>query len=485
MPTYKTPGVYVREIDTFPPSVAEVETAIPAFMGFTKTGPKNLPTRITSILDYQLAFGSADAETKIVATVQNNNIVVDFDKDQNGMPVKSKNVMFYALQMYFANGGGPCWIVSIGGFGESDTAATKTYTDALSEISKEDEPTLLVFPDAPYTLSAKNYYDLQIEALRQCQKLGDRFAILDVVDNKDDFRNNFAPPSPEFARYGAAYYPYLKTTIPFAVDESKITVVGGEKAPEPQQAVVEQPTTPGENPEQPARRPRPAPAPAAAPKGVSFTDASISNALKNQIRQKIKETLTVDLPPSAAVAGVYASVDSIRGVWKAPANVSLSYVKAPAAKITDDDQESLNIDVNDGKSINAIRAFIGKGTKIWGARTLDGNSNDWRYINVRRFFNMVEESIKKSTGWAVFEPNDINTWTKVRAMIENYLILKWKDGALAGAKPDDAFFVRVGLGQTMTPQDVLEGSMIVEIGLAAVRPAEFIVLKFSHKLQTS
>jgi phage tail sheath protein FI len=98
---------------------------------------------------------------------------------------------------------------------------------------------------------------------------------------------------------------------------------------------------------------------------------------------------------------------------------------------------------------------------------------------------MVEESVKKSTYWAVFEPNDINTWIKVRAMIENYLIMKWKDGALAGAKPNDAFFVRVGLGQTMTVEDVLEGRMVVEIGLAAVRPAEFIILKFSHKLQVA
>jgi phage tail sheath protein FI len=141
--------------------------------------------------------------------------------------------------------------------------------------------------------------------------------------------------------------------------------------------------------------------------------------------------------------------------------------------------------VDAGKSINAIRAFIGKGTKVWGARTLSGNDNEWRYVNVRRFFNMVEESVKKSTYWAVFEANDINTWTKVRGMIESYLVLKWKDGALAGAKPNEAFFVRVGLGQTMTSQDVLEGRMYIEIGLAAVRPAEFIILKFSHLVQTS
>jgi phage tail sheath protein FI len=98
---------------------------------------------------------------------------------------------------------------------------------------------------------------------------------------------------------------------------------------------------------------------------------------------------------------------------------------------------------------------------------------------------MVEESVKKSTYWAVFEPNDANTWIKVKSMIENYLIQKWREGALAGAKPEDAFFVKVGLGTTMTAQDILEGRMNVEIGMAAVRPAEFIILKFSHKMQES
>ena len=145
----------------------------------------------------------------------------------------------------------------------------------------------------------------------------------------------------------------------------------------------------------------------------------------------------------------------------------------------------MNIDVNAGKSVNAIRPFIGKGILIWGARTLDGNSNEWRYVSVRRFFNMVEESIKKSTYWAVFEPNDRNTWTLVRAMIENYLILKWRDGALAGVKPEQAFYVHVGLGTTMNAVDVLEGRMNIEIGMAVARPAEFIVLKFTQLMQQS
>ncbi|HSK13713.1 MAG TPA: phage tail sheath C-terminal domain-containing protein, partial [Phnomibacter sp.] len=191
------------------------------------------------------------------------------------------------------------------------------------------------------------------------------------------------------------------------------------------------------------------------------------------------------LPPSAAVAGIYARVDNERGVWKAPANVSVTYAEGTLVNITDTLQASLNVDVDAGKSINAIRVFSGKGTMVWGARTLAGNDNEWRYVPVRRFFNMVEESVKKSTSWVVFEPNDANTWVKVKSMIENFLVLQWRAGALAGAKPEDAFFVKVGLNQTMSAVDILEGRLIVQIGMAVVRPAEFIILEFSHKLQTS
>src|SRR5207302_3806744 len=137
-------------------------------------------------------------------------------------------------------------------------------------------------------------------------------------------------------------------------------------------------------------------------------------------------------------------VDRTRGVWKSPANESLASVRSLAVAIDNDLNDNMNVDTT-GKSINALRAFSGKGFLVWGARTLAGNDNEWRYISVRRFFNMVEESVKKSTYWAVFEPNDANTWVKVRGMIENYLIDKWRDGALAGATPKDAFFVKCGL----------------------------------------
>jgi uncharacterized protein len=531
MDNFKTPGVYVQEISTLPPSIAEVETAIPAFFGYTEKGSPNSPQRIGSLVEYQLYFGSAEPEKSISVTISakgDSSGTVTLDPAK-----RSKNILFYAMQLYFANGGGPCYIVSTGNFADGGNASLDMYTAALATVEKEEEPTLLVFPDACLYLQPAQYYALMNNALMQCEKLGDRFAIIDTVDNgdpkkaKDDLRQ-YITANLDQAKYGAAYYPNLSTTLSYSYDPAAITIKlagddekanalndAGQKAASLRananaakaNADNLAKAVPADGADENAKKAAAAAADAAADKAKKaddkakaaedalaaldaatpkqkLADLSNNNALQNEVKKDIRD-LSVVLPPSAAVAGVYANVDSTRGVWKAPANVSLNYVDGPTTKITDEDQKDLNVDVTAGKSINAIRSFTGKGTKIWGARTLAGNDNEWRYVNVRRFFNMVEESVKRSTGWAVFEPNDANTWVKVRAMIENYLILKWKDGALAGAKPEDAFFVRVGLGQTMSPDDVLEGRMNVEIGMAVVRPAEFIILKFSHKLQTS
>jgi hypothetical protein len=176
-------------------------------------------------------------------------------------------------------------------------------------------------------------------------------------------------------------------------------------------------------------------------------------------------------------------VDRDRGVWKAPANVTVASVIDLDQTFTDAEQGLLNVDPTSGKSINVIRSFTGRGTLVWGARTLAGNDNEWRYVPVRRLFIMIEESAKKASAFAVCEPNDATTCLKVKAMIESFLYGLWERGALAGSKPEAAYFVHVGLGTTMTTQDILEGRMIVKIGVAAVRPAEFIIIEFSHKLQ--
>ena len=295
----------------------------------------------------------------------------------------------------------------------------------------------------------------------------DRFAILDTkIDAIKTSPSDITAESAKGLRdvvgterldRGAAYYPDLITTLSHRIVTSKIDVTIAKTGI--------------------------ASSSAAGDSTNSKLD-SLSTGTNNIHYNKILKILSdqrVILPPSAAIAGAYASVDRERGIWKAPANISLQAVVAPVVQVTTEDQEGLNID-STGKSINAIRSFPGAGTVVWGARTLDGNSNEWRFIPVRRLFISVEESVKKATAFAVFEPNDISTWLKVKGMIDSYLYTLWERGALQGTKAEQAYFVNVGLGKTMTTDDILAGKLIVEIGLAAVRPAEFIILRFSHKL---
>jgi phage tail sheath protein FI len=209
---------------------------------------------------------------------------------------------------------------------------------------------------------------------------------------------------------------------------------------------------------------------------------SSSPAFK-RIMAEVKSQLNL-LPPSAAMAGLYTRVDNLRGVWRAPANFSLNAVVSPAVHIVNHEQEDLNVTLL-GKSINAIRSFTGEGILVWGARTLDGNSLDWRYVNVRRTIIMLEESIKLAAKAWVFEDNVANTWVTVKSMIGDFLTGIWKRGGLAGANPEDAFSVLVGLGATMTSKDVLDGILRVTVLVALVRPAEFIEITFQQQMQKS
>lgn len=471
------PGVFIEEISLLPPSVVGVETGIPAFIGHTSKAEtpngKSItePKRILSLLEYEDNFGRAQPEDDLKVTVTNT-----LDKNDNVIATKieagfgdapaapNQYNMYYALQMYFANGGGPCYIVSVGDMSGSKPDVAK-LKDGLKQLEGTDEPTMIVFPGATY-LNEANYFDIYNLALQQCADLKDRVTIIDVKQTNDItndietvFRKDSGGLVVDNLRFGAAYYPYLNTTVDFDFSgvEDKIAVAT--------KSIKADGTEEDDGEEM-----------------LDSLKAS-NNLLYEQAKQALND-IPMTMAPSPAIAGVYARVDSERGVWKAPANVGINGIVGTAIKVTDAHQNFMNVDATSGKSVNAIREITGRGTVVWGARTLNGNSNEWRYINVRRFFNFVEESVKKATYQFVFEPNDANTWVKVRAMVENFLTTQWRDGALQGAKPEQAFTVRIGLGQTMTPQDVLEGKMIVEIGMAVVRPAEFIYLRFSHKMPT-
>jgi phage tail sheath protein FI len=478
--TYKTPGVYIEEISKFPPSVAPVATAIPAFIGYTEKAVykgedlKNKPTRISSLLEYELKFGRAQLETTLEVTIEETRQ----EGKRTGIGVAkvdlkdpSPFIMYYALQIYFANGGGPCWIVSVGAFSDTGLDAN-LLAGGLERLEKEDEPTLIVFPEAQGLANA-DHFDLIQKALAQCAKLKDRFVIADLQHSGKglEFGSDLLQHVQTFRdavggsdlKYGAVYLPNLKTTLDYlyAEDGSGVKLL--------HTVTDETGSNPGDFNEKTVR---------------DVELAKKEGALYAEVKRELG-LFPVTLPPSGAMAGIYARVDELRGVWKAPANVLARSVSDLTFQVTEELQEDLNVDSTAGKSINAIRFFSGRGILVWGARTLDGNSNEWRYVPVRRFFNMVEESTKKATARFVFEPNDANTWVKVRAMIENFLRLQWRAGALQGSKPEQAFFVHVGLGETMTALDILEGRMIVEIGMAVVRPAEFIILRFMHKLPES
>ena len=466
----KTPGVYIQEISTLPASIASVETAIPAFVGYTEDATLlNTPTRITSLLEYIDKFGGAPPQ---VFALTLDDVYTDGELTSRTFtvvdPTPSIFKLYHSLELYFNNGGGPCYIVSVGSYSGGAVAVGTEDPKAgllggIAATEKVDEPTLYVFPDAISLNDETEYGSVVKAALDMCNTLQDRFTICDVYDNGastaiTDFRGELGT---DYLKYGAAYYPSLKTSLNYLTDNANsnithnITINGT--------------------------------APVPAPTNHTGTLAAVESAdqviYRGFVAELKKKYLT--LPASGAIAGVYAKVDANRGVWKAPANVSLNSVTAPTVKVTHEEQAGLNVDPTTGKSINVIRSFSGKGILVWGARTLAGNDNEWRYVPVRRLYITVEESVKKATEFVVFEPNTATTWVRVKAMIENYLTGLWRDGALAGAKPEQAFFVKVGLGETMTALDILEGRMNVEIGLAAVRPAEFIILKFSHKLQES
>ena len=183
-------------------------------------------------------------------------------------------------------------------------------------------------------------------------------------------------------------------------------------------------------------------------------------------------------PPSGAIAGVFARSDNERGVHKAPANEGVRGCTGLSCNYNTGEQDILN-----PIGVNLIRAFPGRGIRVWGARTLSSNGL-WKYLNVRRLFIYVEESIRANTNWVVFEPNSEVLWGRVKRTIETFLATCWRDGALAGTSPDQAFYVECG-PTTMTQDDIDNGRLICEIGIAPVKPAEFVIFRITQKTSSA
>ena len=494
MGAMKTPGVYVVEKNAFPNSTVEVATAVPAFVGYTEKAANgnasllNKPFRISSMAEFHSYFGGAPLPKFSIAEATDEDVdpLVCGDKKIKVNRTGAKYSLYNQMLFFFANGGGPCYIVSVGDYlSEIDGSKLSAGVDTLL---KEQEPTMVLCPEAVALADVDACASVQQAILTHCgYKMRNRIAILDVFDGfkersiqdvVNDFREKIGSNYLDFA---AAYYPWVNTTIGQERDLSFLNLEESELKPLLVAEIANKPD---------------------AVKSVladmyskdfsAMDEVAISSlhktltqvsAIYNAVIKEMCRQLNL-MAPSAAMAGVYTMVDNTRGVWKAPANLSLNSVVSPAVNLTNAEQEDLNVPLN-GKSLNAIRYFVGDGIKVWGARTLDGNSLDWRYVNVRRTMIMLEESIKNAARAYVFEPNEANTWLNVRTMIQNFLNSIWKRGGLAGASPEDAYSVHVGLGDTMTPEDILEGIMRITVLVAISRPAEFIEITFQQQMQKS
>jgi len=519
----KTPGVYINELDGFGNSVVPVATAVPAFIGYTPQAMyegksyTNVPTKISSFKEFQTIFCYPDpappADPAKQYSPQYYLVEQKAQPDQGDyIMIEGKyysilpdpNTIYYlynSIRLFYENGGGEAYIVSVGTYGAASgkpvdvgeplvnpNVSLNDLMEGLALLKKKEEPTMYICPEATL-LSVNNNGTLMQEMLLQCTEKLTAISVFDIIGAKDPdpisymndietFRNHTGTIGLD---YGVAYYPFVETSIMQTPDIDYTNLFGGDvKQLEP---LLNPPSNPDpsvasilSNIENPP----------SAPLTVSQYNSSLMVASKTYgtiITHVLKDANM--LPPSGGMAGVMTVTDNQKGVWYAPANTSMVAVVDIPIKLTEAQQADLNVDAVSGKSINAIRFFNGIGILIWGARTLDGNSQDWRYISVRRTMIFLEQSCKLAAQAYVFEPNDKNTWEAVKATIGSFLNSIWTQGGLQGAKPQDAFSVECGLGTTMTSEDILNGFMNVTVKVAVVRPAEFIVLTFQQQQATS
>ena len=517
-----TPGVHINEINAFPNAVAPVATAIPAFIGYTPRASyqgkpyTGVPVQITSFQEFQTYFALLDAVGNPLPAMQQcapvyfpvparNPLAAEVTLAGKAYEIEadagSVYYLYNSVQLFYQNGGGTCYVVSAGSYGPpqghgnpngaplvNPNVDVTQLTGALAALKQIEDVTIIVVPEATLLKAADNAA-LNQQILQHCGELQSCVALFDIpggaapdpvtwpADDIAPFRTAIGVNG---LNYGIAYYPFLKTGVMTDADIDYRNVGGGA-------ATLSTVLLTGGPSDATLKTLIDSIGQTGA--GV-LTPAQIESGLRNaspdyqQLHNVMLEKINV-LPPTGAMAGVYTMVDAQDGVWKAPANVSLVNVTDVTVKITDQSQQDLNVDAATGKSINAIRLFAGQGVIVWGARTLDGNSQDWRYVNVRRTLIMIEQTIKAALKMYVFEPNNASTWTAVTSVLNNFLTSLWKQGALAGPGPEMAFSVACGLGATMTAQDILDGIMIVVVKVAIVQPAQFIVITTEQQMMTS
>jgi uncharacterized protein len=396
MPFYKTPGVYIEELPG-PKTIEPVGTSVAAFLGQAPQADAHLgeAVAIYNWSQFRTEFAAAD------------NL--------------NSTALSHAVNGFFANGGGSCFIVNIP---DTDAIAGNDRPRTGLKLLEENDEVAIVA--APSRIDAASHEAL----VSHCELLGDRVCILDLPDVKNT--------------------ELLKTVETVAAptkgkdkDKDKDAAAGGPAG---------------------AARPRISPS--------GFSTAYFPNLL-------VQDALHPNLPPVAVspsghIAGIWARTDGTRGVHKAPANQPVAGALNLTYRVTDSEQGDLN-----DKGINCIRFFSSEGILVWGARTLADQSSEWKYVNVRRLLIMIEQSIKRNTRWVVFEPNDRTSWKSVSSEVSRFLSNVYRDGALVGATPEEAFFVKCN--EETNPQESIDlGQLVTVIGVAPVKPAEFIIFKIGQ-----
>ena len=519
----KSPGVYINELNAFPNSVVAVATAVPVFIGYTPQASyegksyTNVAQKITSFGEFQSIYCYPDPDLPAPPAKQYSPqyyLVAQKSKptDPNYMMINNTyysivpdpNTIYYmynSIQLFYQNGGGDAYIISVGTYGApsgnamapgtqivNPNVSLSDLTGGLQLLKNEEEPTMYICPDATLLSVADNATLMQLMLLT-CTETQTAISVFDIIGGRNPdplmytndiitFRNNTGVQG---LNYGTAYYPFIGTTTMQPQDIDYTNLFGGDLK---QLAPL---INPASNPNQNVATIL---ANIASPPGPALTVQQYNNALINssKLYSTIIKNILTDanmLPPSGAMAGVMTTIDSQEGVWQAPANTSIVGAVSLPISLSESQQGNLNMDAVSGKSINAIRFFNGIGILVWGARTLDGNSGDWKYLSVRRTVTMLEQSCKLAAHAYVFEPNTKNTWESVKAMISSFLTTIWKEGGLMGASAADAFSVDCGLGTTMTSDDILSGFMLVTVKVAIVRPAEFILITFQQQMAVS
>lgn len=462
-----TPGVYLRqERPLFPQP--QLELALPVVMGYTEKGGDLPLTLVGSLNEYEELFGGSDKRLQVSVDLSKSTPEKQFTAI-NANKYALRHLMYYGMRLYFDNGGGPCYILSVGNYPADDAnqmegALLIQTGGALDKLAEFQDPCLLLLADLG-NISDAGQANVLTAALKHCADAGNRFCLLDLKDATteaeiatvvSDFRTNIGI---DHLQYGSAFYPWVVTDqlLQAGATDEDIVILSDETGHEYERLSVAE---------------------------GDYVSAELAQYIRDQILAEGINTTNMVLPPGFAALARQNAADRAQGPWQPAANSAIASARQLQVSLPQATLDDFNLPV-DGKAINNIKSIPGRGPVLWGARTFDGNSNEWRYMTVRRTFSAIEYALKRNLEYLVFEANNANTWAAARSRADGLLDRLWRQGAMAGETPEEAFYVNVGLGESMTPQDILEGRLIIDVGMAIARPMEFVLVRIAFQVVES